>query len=231
MSETVRGESFATGLDVSHHQGDIDWRALASEGVAFCFIKATQGARYDDPRFADNWARAGANGVLRGAYHFLSALDPVDDQVDNFLRVVGSLEAGDLPPVVDIEEDLSSGKDRWEQVPIAERAQRAFAWLQQVERLLGRRPIIYTRRGFMAEKFGDYQPLTTYALWVAHYTKAAQPALPPGWTDWKFWQYTENGTVGGISGDVDRNIFNGSVGELSSWIANAGVWGRRTEGM
>ena len=90
------------GVDVSSYQGEVDWSALASQGVDFAFIKATEGSLLQDRQFAANWAGAAAAGVRAGAYHFLSYDSPGDTQADNFISAVPVTE-GALPPVVDIE--------------------------------------------------------------------------------------------------------------------------------
>ena len=60
------------GVDVSHYQGEIDWRALRQNGVRFAYIKATEGASLRDPRFTENWRRSHDAGMVRGAYHYFS---------------------------------------------------------------------------------------------------------------------------------------------------------------
>ena len=76
------------GIDVSHHQGDIDWARVADDDITFAYIKATEGGDFVDAQFADNWEQAGANGVDRGAYHFFTLCRPGLEQAENFLRVV-----------------------------------------------------------------------------------------------------------------------------------------------
>src|SRR5512133_181864 len=74
------------GVDVSHHQGPIDWPRVASEPhLAFAFIKATEGGDWTDPRFAANWRGARAAGLLVGAYHYFTFCRPPLDQARHFL--------------------------------------------------------------------------------------------------------------------------------------------------
>ena len=108
------------GIDVSHHQGVIDWGPVAAQGIQFAFIKATEGARYKDPRFAANWAATQHAGIVRGAYHYLRPELDGRQQARHFLDVVGRLERGDLPPVLDVEEhsglkptDIAEQVDHW----------------------------------------------------------------------------------------------------------------------
>jgi GH25 family lysozyme M1 (1,4-beta-N-acetylmuramidase) len=82
------------------------------------------------------------------------------------------------------------------------------------------KPIVYTRRGFVLQKLGDASALAAYPLWVAHYTGAPQPALPPGWNAWTIWQYTGSGAIAGITGQVDIDRFQGPQADL---LALAGL--------
>ena len=76
------------GVDVSHHQGSIDWNRVASAGMSFAYIKATEGGDLLDPAFARNWSGAEEAGLDRGAYHFFTLCSPAEDQAANFLRSV-----------------------------------------------------------------------------------------------------------------------------------------------
>ena len=64
------------GIDVSHHQGSIDWSAVAGDDVGFAFIKATEGGDHIDRRFEENWIGAAKAGIPRGAYHFFTPMPP-----------------------------------------------------------------------------------------------------------------------------------------------------------
>src|SRR5207344_2546016 len=93
------------GIDVSHHQGAIDWVQVAGAGVRFAFAKATEGRNYVDPQYATNKAGAALSGVAFGAYHFAQPDGTANDAIleaDHFVDVA-QLEPGDLVPVLDIE--------------------------------------------------------------------------------------------------------------------------------
>jgi len=90
------------GVDVSHHQGQIDWRALAGDGIAFAYIKATEGGNFRDTNFASNWAGAAGAGLVRGAYHFFTPCRTGIDQARNFIATVPR-DPSALPPAVDAE--------------------------------------------------------------------------------------------------------------------------------
>lgn len=197
------------GIDVSDYQPNVNWQAVAGEGVVFGFVKSTEGATLVSQTFARNWAAMKAAGIQRGAYHFFRPASSVQGQIDLFLKTV-KLEPGDLPGVLDIETTggLSAG----------ELCDRAAIWLAAVEKATQMRPIIYTYPGFWdnlgTTRFADYP------LWIAHYTSAEQP-WTPGWKSWTFWQYTDTGSISGISGNVDLNIFESvREGEISQKVGN-----------
>jgi lysozyme len=197
------------GIDVSYYQGDIDWSAVAGDGVEFAISRVNHGGFFD-PEFDTNWAESRNAGLLRGAYQYFDpGGDPVA-QATTLIEALGSLEPGDLPPVIDVEstDGLS---------PTAISANVA-TWIDMVEGALGRKPVIYTGSYFwndnvVSDAFADHP------LWIAHYTTGC-PNLPTVWPNWAFWQYTSSGSVAGIGGNVDRNLFNGSRLELEDLAAN-----------
>lgn len=196
------------GIDVSKYQGDIDWNAVASSGIAFAFMKATEGLTFIDASFRSNWAGAAAARVLRGAYHFFRPARDAVQQADNFIQTVGMLGQGDLPPVLDIEVADGMGA--------AAILDAAGVWLSRVEQRLGRKPIIYTYPDFWRSQLGNSSRFASYPLWIAHYTSAAAPTIPGGWTTWTLWQRTDKGHADGITGNVDLDVFNGSIADLDA---------------
>ncbi len=190
------------GIDVSHFQGVVDWQQVAKAGMSFAFAKATDGITYTDPEFAKNWAGIQAAGLLRGAYHFFEANDDATAQAQHFLATV-KLGPGDLPPVLDVETTAGMSDEQiWSGVA---------TWLQVVEQATGRQPMIYIAPGFWNSHEPDLK-LTRYLLWLADY--ASQPQLPNGWTSWLFWQHSESGSVAGVTGAVDLDLFSGTLEQL-----------------
>ncbi len=195
------------GIDLSHHQGDIDWEVLQtmqSNGfpLRFAFIKATEGGDLADPRFSYNFAQARSHGYIRGAYHFFNPSTPASRQADFFIRTV-QLEHGDLPPVLDVER---RGKlDR------AELQEAVKCWLDKVERHYGVKPILYTSYKFKMRYLSDPM-FDAYPYWIAHYY--VDSVRYEG--AWRFWQHTDRGIVPGIPQNVDLNIFKGSMDELQA---------------
>jgi GH25 family lysozyme M1 (1,4-beta-N-acetylmuramidase) len=201
-----------TGPDVSNYQhpngAAIDWNQVRSSGSTFTFIKATEGPSggggyYTNPWFASDWSAAGRVGLLRGAYHFAQPQYPLDSalaQARYFVSVTGTMQgAADLPPVLDLE--TTGG------LPPGDLATWTSTWLQEVQRLTGRRPIIYTGYYFWNDSVGS-TAFSGYRLWMARYTSAPSPTpLPMSWSTWSFWQFTDAANVPGIVGGVDLSRF------------------------
>ena len=204
------------GIDVSHHQGEIDWAEVAAT-AKFAFVKATDGLG-SDATFKDHWQAMKDAKVLRGAYHFFRPLrDPVA-QADHFCDVVGALGEGDLPPVVDVEQAPVPGDtsvDQWDSVDGTDaRVDLVVKFVDRVKERLGRAPILYTGRAFWRDKLANSDRFADLPLWIANYTTAAAPNLPAAWSDWTFWQHSEKGAIEGIAGAVDLDRFNGTLDDL-----------------
>ena len=194
----------ARGIDVSRHQDVIDWPAVARAGIAFAWIKATEGGDYLDPAFRRNWSLAGAAGVRRGAYHFVYWCRPAVDQARWFAMNVPD-DPDALPPVLDVEWNPGS-KTCPGTVPAAEALAEMRTILVAMERATGRRPIIYAPRDFFAEVMVG--ALADYPLWV----RGLGPTLPAEYAGrrWQVRQYSETGTVPGITGAVDLDCAEAS---------------------
>ncbi len=199
------------GIDVSHHQGRIDWQEVAAMNIhgidiGFCFIKASEGTSFTDNRFAHNWRNAKKAGIPRGAFHYFTAGIDGTLQAKKFLNTV-SFEKGDLVPVVDIEEANGLGR--------AALVRSLSDWLELVEQRCGKKPIIYTGADFYAKYLeGDFDD---YPIWVAHYFAPLGPRIS---RDWHFWQHSERGRVNGIATRVDFNVFNGDQGDFNKLLLN-----------
>jgi lysozyme len=209
------------GIDVDNHNPPIDWFTVAkTKKVTFSFAKASEGVTFQDQDFATNWSGMEAAGIIRGAYHFFRPARPVDEQVENFIDMVGKLSPGDLPPVLDLEPFPDDVREQWESITLSERISKSKDWLEKVETRLGKKPIIYTSASFWEELMDDTADLVQYPLWVAHYKpdyKNSQPNVPAnnwGGKGYTFWQFTEAGSIMGVKGSVDRNIFNGNLSKL-----------------
>ena len=210
MTEKIASAEHLFGIDVSHHQGQIDWAKVKAAGVNYCFMKATEGSTFKDKRFDFNWNQAKAHGIIRGAYHFFRPNAPVDRQVNNLVSKVGKLEPGDLPPVLDAEVPQS-----WRRFSLNQRLGMIRDWMEGVEEGLGIQPIIYLSPSFANEILQGSREVEKYILWLAHYTSRPNPRVPAPWSDWVFWQYSESGRLDGINtNSVDLNRFKGTLEDL-----------------
>jgi lysozyme len=181
------------GIDVSHHQGAIDWPRVATvPRLHFAYLKATEGGDFTDPRFEENWREARRAGLRVGAYHFFSLCRPALDQARQFLAVVPR-DPGALPPALDVELGGNCAAR-----PPPEVVRREVAtWLAEVERALGQRPVVYVT-GESYDLYLRGEPFA-YPLWVRDLL--AEPSVD-GWAMWQFWP---RGRVAGIEGPVDLN--------------------------
>ncbi|CAM5503714.1 lysozyme [Streptomyces griseomycini] len=210
------------GIDVSHWQGAINWTSVRNAGIQFAWMKATEGTGYKDPRFNTNYPAAYHAGVIRGAYHFaLPNASNGATQAAYFVNNGGGWSRDNLtlPGVLDIEHNpygamcygLSTTQMR--------------SWINDFyttyKSRTGRDVVIYTTASWWNTCTGNWTGMYGKSpLWVAHWTSAASPTIPSGFPTWTVWQYTSTGSVSGVSGNVDRNKFNGSRDRLLALANN-----------
>lgn len=180
------------GVDVSNHQGIIEWSKVEATGMRFSFIKATEGVTFKDKSFDRNWGELRETKLLQGAYHFYLPSRKAEPQAKHFINTV-QLKVGDLPPVLDVE--VTQG------MPAHRIRLGMKIWLELVEQHYGVKPIIYTNQKFYSNYLMGH--FREYPIWMARYGRK----MPLIDTKWKFWQYTSQGRIDGIEGDVDLNVF------------------------
>jgi lysozyme len=179
----------ARGIDVSHHQGHIDWRAVSGAGIAFAYVKASEGATLLDPRFRDNLAGARAAGLRAGAYHFFTFCKTGPEQARNFLSAWRPAP-GDLPPALDVE----PGGNCAHPPPREQIVRELRRWLLEVEERTGQRPILYaTSDGYDAVLRGAALP---HALWLRDLACEPRPGAA-------IWQFANRARIPGIDAFVD----------------------------
>ena len=125
-------------------------------------------------------------------------------QAEHFIDKV-SLEPGDLPPVLDVEQRYGASR--------ASLQREVKRWLETVEAYYHVKPIIYTNVDFYNQNLGD--AFDDYPLWVAHYYQPQQPRIS---RDWIFWQHSDGGNVNGITYKVDFNVFSGDSIEFRNLL-------------
>lgn len=184
-------------IDVSHHQGNIDFARVKASGVAGAILKATEGVNYTDPNFAAYAQAATAAGLPIGAYHFLRST-PVDQQASDFLAAIKPYKLA-LPVACDVEhaELLAMGKDKLTDFVLAFCAPLKTA---------GYKVMVYASKSWLDNNL-DVARLRAAGLdiWLAWYSNATPDDTDrSGISD--MWQYCSDGHVDGIVGNVDCNV-------------------------
>lgn len=203
----------AKGIDVSNHNGPIDWQQVADSGQNFTFVLSTDGTDFTNPMYQEQYQGAKDAGMIAGAYHFARPDDgPAAEQANRMLEVANYEKDGQtLPPVLDLEVDPSGGGCYG--MNVDQMTQWTTEFNNVVKEKTGKEPIIYANPSFWEQCMGGTDEFSDQPLWLAAY-EVDQPSVPDGFPTWKFWQYTDEGSVPGISGDTDLNHFQGTLGEL-----------------
>ena len=185
------------GIDVSAHQGAIDWAGLRGQGVDFAYIKASEGGDFRDSAFARNWAAAGRAGIRRGAYHFFTLCRPGADQAANFLAAVPDDPAA-LPAAVDLE--FLGNCTKAGRMTHADLRRELKTFLELVENRTGRPTLLY----LTAEFDETYRVSASFdrPLWLRRII--FEPRF--GARRWTLWQASNVRRLGGIDGRVDWNV-------------------------
>jgi GH25 family lysozyme M1 (1,4-beta-N-acetylmuramidase) len=220
----------AMGIDVSRFQGPIDWPTVATTGgIKFAFVQASRGSGADctvkpgqcgaDPFFATNRVAAESNGIRVGAYHraFAAGGTTTDARIDAiaeanvFLGAVGSLQSGELIPVLDAETPFSG-------MTTASLRTWIRVWVKKVTKRLGRKPMIYTNASSWGATGNTLEfAKAKYPLWVAEWG-VSRPSVPASnWAGhgYSVWQYSSSGTVAGISGNVDQDRLGRGLAKIT----------------
>ncbi len=178
--------------------------------VSFCYIKSTQGVKITNPYYRLDARNARKAGIEVGAYHFMS---PVSGSLQArwFLRST-PIARNDLPPMLDVE--LTHAQIARMGGADAMRHEMQI-WLDIVEKHTGKRPILYLSQKFINEYMLDApERLKSYRIWVARYSEYRP------YVKLLYWQLTPFGRVKGIHGDVDINVFNGSMEQFQRYISS-----------
>jgi lysozyme len=179
------------GVDVSHHQGAIDWRRVAADPqrISFAYVKATEGGDFTDPRFRDNWEGARAAGLRVGAYHFFTFCRPPREQAAHFVSVIKSVSDGDLAPAVDVEYGGNCKSPPSREAIVASLRE----WLAAVREATGRAPVVYATSDAWDDFVRDAAP--DAPLWLRSLWREPREAA--------LWQFAHRAHVDGITGFVD----------------------------
>lgn len=195
------------GVDLSSHNGLVDFDSLAHAGIDFAYLKASEGNTFRDHAFALNSVRARRAGLHVGAYHFFRFDCDGATQCANLLEAVEGFDT-DLPMAIDLEEwsnpaDITTALVR-------ERLDMMVTLLHRH----GHRVVIYTNKQGYARFLRGYAGVAgSVDTWICSFTSP-----PLGHEPWQLWQHSHVGDLPGVGGYVDLNTFNGSRSQWRQWV-------------
>lgn len=189
------------GIDISEFQGEIDFEEVRRSGIEAVYIRVGAG-EYTDEYFAENYERAKAAGLKIGFYHYVTARSV--DEGRRQARFFASLAAGREPDM-----RLAMDFEYFGSLSVSQINAISEAYLDELTALTKREAVIYSdlsnARNIFSRALAE-----KYPLWAAQYG-ADEPSANGKWREWVGFQYTDEGRVGGIYGNVDRNIFTEGI--------------------
>jgi lysozyme len=195
---------YPEGVDLSNNNENVDLAAIKASGRSFVFLKATEGVAFRDPFFAQWWREAKELGLYRGAYHFARpSKNSPEDEAAFYMAIVSEqgIEPGDML-ALDLEDPNAGGAlNDW-----------TLRFLERVEALAGFAPLIYTSPGYAVDHLLARSPeIGRFPLWLASWGVPTPPQAPPPWDLVSFHQTGVGpaGSVPGVSGECDLDVFNG----------------------
>ncbi|MCD8131355.1 MAG: Ig-like domain-containing protein, partial [Lachnospiraceae bacterium] len=202
----LQGSAGTLGIDVSSHNGSIDWSAVANSGVSFAIIRCGyrgygSGVLVEDSRFRANIQGAINAGVKVGVYFFSQAITSTEavEEASMVLQLVSGYSLS-YPIYIDVEYSNSSHDGRADSLSVSERTAIVKAFCQTVVNS-GYSAGIYANKTWLTS-FLDMSQLSSYKVWLAQYASA-----PTYSGSFHMWQYSSTGSIGGISGNVDLNLW------------------------
>ncbi|SFG26466.1 glycoside hydrolase family 25 protein [Prevotella sp. KH2C16] len=198
-SEERRGsmERQYDGIDVSHHQGIIDWVAVAQDtAIQFVYVKATEGCTHLDPMYERNIREANLVRMNVGSYHYLTSSSAITSQFSHFKHHV-KLEEQKLRPMIDVEPEGVKG---WGKKALQD-SLALFCWY--VKKHYGVYPVIYSYAKFYNEWLAPR--FNRFNIFLAHYSETEPVVAGAG--EHNIWQHTDQGYINGIKTEVDLDVF------------------------
>ena len=204
------GEDYTAmqGIDVSTFQGEIDWPAVAADGIEFAMIRIggrgySEGNIYADDRFAENLRGAADAGILAGVYFFSQAVSPeeAEEEADFILGILADLPEGSVTMPVAFDWEMVHEEESRTQYMDGETLTACAAAFCGRIAAAGHTPIVYAYR-YLAYEMYDLSVLSPYPLWISTLDHS-----PDFYYSFDMWQYTENGSVDGILTPVDLNLW------------------------
>ena len=179
------------GIDISSHQGKIDWAKVSSDkDIRFVYIKASEGATYRSPHYSNNITEARRYGLLVGSYHYITSTSSIDAQFENFSKyAIKSIQ--DLIPMLDVEV-----RGHWSRSQLIDSVSK---FCNLIERHYGVQPMIYSTMGFYNKNLTPH--FNKHHLYIGRYSNS-EPEI--NWEgEYTIWQYSETGIIPGIDAYVD----------------------------
>lgn len=190
------------GIDVSSYQGGIDFEQVRLSGIEAVYIKAGEGGGITDPYFLINYEGAMQAGLIFGFYFYVTAQSPLQarQQANDFYQLIHD-RSYPARPAMDFENFAGLNSEQINQI--------GLAFLEELERLTGVTPMIYSS-AYSAKTIWS-ESFARFPLWIADYS--SQDDFPSGtpWDTWSGYQYSDTGTVPGITGNVDLNRFRENI--------------------
>lgn len=208
------------GIDVSSHQGNVNWAAAWNQGSRFAYTKATEALSYKNPNYNQQYTGSANAGMVRGAYHFaIPSISSGAAQANYFINNGGGWTADGrtLPPLLDVEYNpyKSLGNACYNMSPTA-----MVNWIRDFSNTMlsrtGRLPMIYTTTDWWNTCTGNSAAFADHPLHIANYNNVGAGRLPAGWNKYNLWQYTHEGPVVG-----DWNVWNGTSAALANFTRNS----------
>lgn len=199
----TQNDEIFNGIDVSRFQGSIDFDRVKESGIEAVYIKAGEGGNITDPFFEQNYERASRAGLIVGFYYYLTALNPEQAriQAEDFYELIRG-KSFTARPVMDYENFDGLEREDINEIGIS--------FLEETEALTGITPMIYTDASVAQTIWTDR--FSRYPLWIADYSNRDEfPQDITVWDTWTGYQYSDTGTVPGITGDVDLNRFREGI--------------------
>jgi len=200
------------GMDVSSHQGTVNWSTAKANGAVFAYVKATEGTTYQNPDFAQQYNGSFNVGMIRGAYHFaLPDRSSGATQGSFFVSHGGgwSADGKTLPPAIDLEYNPYGASC----YGLSQSAM--VSWIHDIANTVkakaGRDPAFYTSTSWWSLCTGNSAAFSINPLWVARYASTVG-TLPASWTFYTIWQFSDSGIFPG-----DQNQFNGALDRLQAF--------------
>jgi len=197
------------GIDVSHHQGTIDWKRIAGQNIRFVYLKASEGGDWQDASFTGHLEDAHRAGLAVGAYHYFTLCAPGPMQARNFIAAAPAVAHLNLPPAIDLEYVGNCGTRPGQ----GRLARELKAFIAIIKRHYGKTPIIYSTRTFFEDYLDKDPAFRAYPLWVRNLYGEA------GWSRGRtvmFRQFANHARLDGIKGSVDLDLYIGSKAQFAA---------------